>query len=443
MGHITGQDIFARLGGKIDRLEMRAAFNGVFREILTELYTPEEAELVVRMPYGLQTLGRIARVTGYREAELARSLERLCRKGLVMDLFIRDEYYYMISPLVVGIFEFTMMRRGGDVDFKKMSRLFSRYLLTEDGLLSLNYGGGQQVGRMRALPHEEAIARTDHVRVLDYEKAAAIIDQNDTFSLGYCSCRHEKLHLGEKKCDTSLEVCASFGMAATHLVRNNLARGVTRSEMLDNLAQSKELGLVMLADNTKQGTAFICNCCGCCCNSLASMRKFDYSHLVVSSTCVPAFSDGADGADGACVGCGLCAKTCPVDAIEMVPLQNPDGGKKKRPQLHEPTCLGCGVCALKCKKGAIELVKRRERVLHPETSFERVILQCIERGTLQYQIFDDPGSATHRFMQAFVGAFLNLPAAKKVILSDMFRSSFLKLMEKGAQVKGRGFLMKL
>ncbi len=416
---------------------MRAAFNDVFRSILMELYTPEEAEIVVRMPYGLQTLGRISRVTGYDETKLAPILERLCAKGLVMDLFIQDEYYYIISPLVVGIFEFSMMRRDKALDFRELSRLFSRYLLSEDGLLQLNYGGGQQIARTRALPHEEAIGQSDHVRVLDYEKAAAIIEQNDTFSIGYCSCRHEKLHLGQKECETSLDVCTSFGMAANHLVRNNLARPATRSEMLDNLAQSRELGLVMLADNTRQGVAFICNCCSCCCNSLASMRKFDYSHFVVSSTFAPAFSDVT------CVGCGSCAKACPVDAIEMVGLEHPGSGKKKRPQLHEPTCLGCGVCALKCKKHAIELVGRRERVIHPETTFERVILQCLERGTLQYQIFDNPGSKTHRFMQVFVGTFLNLPPTKKVLMSDLFRSSFLKLMEKGAQIKGRGFLTKL
>ncbi len=434
MGHIVGKDIFTKLGTKIDRLEMRTPMNEDFYSILKELYTPEEAELIVRMPYGLQTIERIAEVTGYNVSALEKRLKSLCSKGLVMDLSIQDTYYYTISPLIIGIFEFAMMRRGKGVDFKETSRLFSRYLLSEEGPITTNYGQGQQLARMRAIPHEAVIEPTDYVEVLDYEKATAIIEENDKFAIGYCSCRHEKLHLGEKKCEVPLDSCTSFGMAADYMVRNNLAREADRSEMLDNLAQSKELGLVFLTDNNKRRATFICNCCSCCCNALASMRKFDYSHFVVSSTLSPAFSDET------CKGCGSCEKACPVNAIEMVALEQPDQKRKKHPQVDESTCLGCGVCALKCKTESIQLVKSDKRVIHPETTFERVILQSLERGTLQYQLFDNPNSKTHRFLQIFFGAFLNLPPTKRLILSDMFRSSFLRLMEKGVEKQGQGFL---
>lgn len=436
MGHMVGKDIFSKLGKKIDSLEMRVPMNEVLYSILTELYTPEDAELIVSMPYGLQTIHRIAEVTGYNETILEKRLGGLCAKGLVMDLSIEGTYYYAISPLVIGIYEFTMMRRGGGVDFKKMSRLFSRYLLAEDGPYPANYGSGQQVGRMRAIPHEETVEPSDYVEVLDYEKARAIIEENDKFSIAYCACRHEKLHQGEKKCEVPLDSCTSFGVAADYLVRNNMAREADRSEMLDNLARSRDFGLVLLADNTKRNATFICNCCSCCCNALAGMRKFDYDHSVVSSTLTPVFSDET------CRGCGSCAKACPVNAIEMVALQNPNP-KKKRPLVNESTCLGCGVCALGCKTKSIRLVKSDKRVIHPETSFERVILQSLERGTLQYQLFDNPNSTSHRFLQTFFGAFLNLPPTKKIIMSDTFRSSFLALMAKGVESKGKGFLLRL
>jgi ferredoxin len=389
------------------------------------------------MPYGLQTLGRIAEVTGYDEAKLEKALKQLCSKGLVIDLLVEGRYYYSISPLVIGFYEFTMMRRGKGINHRELSRLFSRYLLGEDGPMVKNYGNGQQLARMRAMPHEGVIEPSDYVEVLDYEKATAIIEENDKFSIGYCACRHEKLHLGEKQCDVPLDSCTSFGRAADYLVRNDMAREADRSEMLDNLARSRDFGLVLLADNTRTNATFICNCCSCCCNALASMRKFDYSHLVVPSTLKPVFEDET------CKGCGSCAKACPVNAIEMVSLGNPDPEKKKRPRVDESACLGCGVCALKCKTGSIQLVKSDRRVIHPETTFERVILQSLERGTLQYQLFDNPNSRTHRFLQVFFGAFLNLPPTKRLILSDTFRSSFLGLMAKGVEKKGKGFLLEM
>ncbi len=43
-----------------------------------------------------------------------------------MDLWIRDRYYYMPSPLSAGFFEFTMMRSRESIDAKKRAKLYSR-----------------------------------------------------------------------------------------------------------------------------------------------------------------------------------------------------------------------------------------------------------------------------------------------------------------------------
>ena len=145
----------------------------------------------------------------------------------------------------------------------------------------------------------------------------------------------------------------------------------------------------------------------------------------------------------ACLGCGKCAKACPIDAIRMIPIVNPQTKKKKDAIIDTSICLGCGVCALSCSTGAVTLVKREKRVLHPETTFERVILQCLERGTLQNQIFDNPQSITQKFMRGFVGGFLRLPPVKAALMSDILRSSFLKAMAGGVQKQGKKWITEM
>ena len=144
-----------------------------------------------------------------------------------------------------------------------------------------------------------------------------------------------------------------------------------------------------------------------------------------------------------CLGCGKCAKACPINAIHMIPIENPQTKKKKDVIIDTSICLGCGVCALNCNDGVMSLVKRKKRVLHPETTFERVILQSLERGTLQNQLFDDPQSIGHKFMRGVIGGFLRLPPVKASLMSDTLRSSFLNFMKTGVEKQGKGWLLEM
>jgi NAD-dependent dihydropyrimidine dehydrogenase PreA subunit len=435
MGHLTGKDLYRNLGRKIDSLTVRTPWNKTLYSILSELYTPEEADVVTRMPCGLSPFARIRDITGYESGRLEKALNSLSSKGLVLDIWAQGEYFYAPSPLMIGIFEFTMMRAGDEPRTKKIASLFHEYLQSGDHFYRANFGSGEKTSIIRALPHEEAVRELDHVEILDYEKAAAIVDSHDKFSIGPCSCRHEKSHLDNRKCDTPLETCSSFGMAAEYLVRHGFAREASKFEMMANIRRSRELGLVLSADNVKKNVTFMCHCCKCCCNVLLGITRFGYANTMVTSTFISATDEGL------CTGCGKCAEACPADAITMIPPDDPKSRKKRTKTIDSSLCLGCGVCALRCGKRAIFLVKRGQRVLHPETTFERIILQCLERGTLQNQMFDNPRSITHRFLRALVGAALSLPAVKRALLSEALRSRFLSSMEDKVRRQGKGWAL--
>jgi Na+-translocating ferredoxin:NAD+ oxidoreductase RNF subunit RnfB len=413
MGHLAGKDVYRRLGKKLDGLQVRTPWSPALEALLRELYSESEAELIARMPYAPASIDRIALTTGRDPAELQRTLESLCAKGLVIDLWLErsGECQYVISPMVIGIFEFTMMRTAPDADHRRRAHLFRDYLASGE-FFQQNLPPGEQVFIGRALPHEE----TAFSEVLDYERASRIVDQAGRWSIGACSCRHERLHAEGAACATPLATCTSFGTAADYLIRHGFAREAEPAEIRELLARSRESRLVLTADNVQQNVSFICHCCGCCCNLLRGIREHGHTGLIVSSSFV-ARTDAAT-----CRGCSNCAKACPVDAIAM---SRADRLQDQRPVIDEQRCLGCGVCALACNRHAMQLAPREPRVFHPETTFERVLLQSLERGTLQNLVFDNPQSRSDGFFRALVGGFLRLPPVKRALVSDALRSRFL------------------
>ncbi len=444
MGHLVGKDLFRKLGKKVDGLEVRAPWNDKLHALLRELYSPEEADVVVKMPYGFSTLERLEKVTGYRRPELQRILASLTAKALVMDLWIHEAYHYVPSPMIVGILDLTMMRMGPDAKPKELARLLHDYMEGDGAFLAANLENGERYSTFRALPHEGSMASSEYAEILDHEKVSALLEGADRFSIGLCACRHTQQHLGTKKCDVPLETCSQFGLAADFMIRNKLAREVTRSEMQDNFARSKAMGLVLVADNVRANMKFVCHCCGCCCVLLQAITKHGYPNIVVTSNYI------AEVDAKACSGCELCVEACPIHAISVEAEEGKPGGRPSGnggatppPRVDAALCLGCGVCALQCTTGACELKQRGQRVIHPETTFERLMLQCLEKGTLQNQIFDDPNRLDQKFMRAFVGAFLRLPPVKQALLGDRMRSRFLDVMRDGVRKQGKGWALEV
>ena len=115
--------------------------------------------------------------------------------------------------------------------------------------------------------------------------------------------------------------------------------------------------------------------------------------------------------------------------------------KKKKANVDKGICVGCGVCAFKCSANAIAMINRGVRVIHPETTFERIILLSLERGNLQNQIFDNPRSMTQNTMRIFIGAFLRLPPVKRTLMNNLFRSAFLSSARGIARIQGKGWML--
>ena len=437
MGHLAlKDDVYKKLGQKIDSLDMRAPWNKAFYDILKELYSSEEAEIITKMPFGLSSLDTIAKTTKYEKSKLTKILDEMSSKGLVLDLYVNNGHYYAHPPFLVGIFEFTMMRTEGNLYTKEWARLFHEYL--NEGLFyKANFENDNKISPLRVLPHVETIENSSYIEILDYEKVTSLVEESSKFAVGICSCRHEKHHLGTKECDIPLDTCTSFGIGADYFIRRNLAKEVSKSELLDNLRRSKELGLVYMSDNVQRNIMYLCQCCKCCCNALAGISKHGYPNAVVTSSFI------AEVDEAKCIGCGKCAKACPINAITMVPIEKPRTKKKAYARIDTSMCLGCGVCSLQCEKGANKLVKRKQRVIHPSTMFERIILQCLERGTLQNQIFVNPQSISQKFLRGLIGGFLKLTPVKKALMSDMLRSKFLSSMKVGVKLQGKGWLTDL
>jgi Pyruvate/2-oxoacid:ferredoxin oxidoreductase delta subunit len=413
MGHLgMGLGVYGKLQKRLDKFPIGAPSAKELYEILRILFSEEEAFVASRMPIKFSGIKKISTLTQKSEKELLPLLDRMAKKGLVMDFERRGKTYYILSPTLLGFFEFTYMRVRDDIPQKRLAHLMWNYAHENRETVSRIFSGETEPGR--ALVYEDTLSEEDGSQILTHEVASGLIREAKKIAVGLCYCRHIREHNGQK-CKYPMDVCTSLNGGAEFVIRRGFMREVSKEEALDIFEKTRENGLVYVADNVKRRPSFICNCCGCCCGMLGAFKKFQLVNSVATSAYVAQVDEEN------CEGCGRCAKRCQVNLISIAS----DNGQK-RAVVNQELCLGCGVCASVCKNSAITMERRGERIITPESSMEKYLMMALEQGKLGNYIFDDLTSLPYAALRNMVNAISKIPPVKKYISSSGVKSRFLQ-----------------
>ena len=327
-------DIYERLRERLDMFPQGfpKTRSGVELEILKELFSPEEAEIMLALRPTPELASVISERMGRDESEMAGILLQMSKRGLILRGTVEGYTFYLLAPWMVGIWEFQLNNLNQD-----NIPLYEKYF--EEGIVPER--GRSHIGGFRVIPIEKEIK--DSTEVQPFEKVSEIIESSHRFAVADCICRKEAAMMGHG-CDKLLEGCMMFDLAADYYIENGLGREISKKEAHEILLKAEESGLVHHSSNHKGSKNFICNCCGCCCKALAHVIKYNNPWAITHSNYYAAVDAET------CTACETCVERCQVKAVQM------EGDVSV---IAKDRCIGCGLCASTCPTGSITMVQKQ------------------------------------------------------------------------------------
>ncbi len=306
-------------------------------ELLTYLFTPDEAKMALHLTADVQTLETIAQSCGQKTGEVETVLDHLYLQGVIRrHTDSKGEKGYATLAFLPGIMENLLFLRG--TDEKLVSLVFQVFKDNRRPSFNVETGSTRTVPVGYTIPSESITAPYQDVAEMVKKAAQPIM-------VFPCHCRKDK----EDRCNAPLEVCLAFGdHAQFYLDTGSVAgRQIDVAEALQILKTAEDAGLIhQFINYTDDDLSWLCNCCGCCCINLSASNKF-YPEGPVRNIDPSAYIALVD-VDN-CMGCGGCIDHCQTHALEM---------KANIAVLKQERCIGCGQCVTQCPVDAIQLVKR-------------------------------------------------------------------------------------
>ena len=335
------KDVYQRLAEFLDTFPQRFPVNtesGIELKILKQIYSPEEAEMFMKLSPQPESAALIAGRIGREPEEVEQKLFEMSMKGQIFRTGKEGHHRYMSTAFLVGIAEFQMNR---------MTPEFAKdYEEFEPILLSATWMKGK-TRDLRTIPIAESVDAG--TQVMPYESVENTIRQAKYIAISDCMCRRIKALVG-KPCSHPVEVCFHFGSGTHYFVENGMGRYITQDEAMTILKKGREAGLVCQLGASQDSNA-MCMCCACCCGPLKACKASARPSEVVNSSFFARVS-----ADD-CTGCEACVERCPMEAISVEDVA----------RINLDRCIGCGVCAVACPVDAVKVFrKEKDKAFIPE-----------------------------------------------------------------------------
>jgi NAD-dependent dihydropyrimidine dehydrogenase PreA subunit len=300
-------------------------------QIFEKLTTKKDLEILLTLPNNSKN---VAKLLSFSEKEAAIALRDLYMRGFIwVEENTEDGPKYCFAD--VGILMDSVLfdpryDKYGDEFFD----IWKKYWNEEHIHMY------QLDNTFRVLPVEEVIRGT---KIIPYERVSQIIKKARRVAVQRCACR-----VRERRCSNPLETCISFDNLADYVISRDIGREISVEEALKIINDCEDHGLVHQTVNSDTPD-IICNCCSCCCSFLRSILYYGKKAASVKSRYLAVFDGdkcasckdllcvekcnfgGITARNGSlsidpnmCWGCGLCARTCPKNAIRMKELRKPN-----------------------------------------------------------------------------------------------------------------------
>ncbi|MFW6414892.1 MAG: 4Fe-4S dicluster-binding protein [Thermodesulfobacteriota bacterium] len=308
-------------------------------KIVQSMINDTQAELLLALP---ATAQQLAEDFDMPLSEVQGHLEDMYRKGLTFKKQKQEGLLWRPPMHIAQFHDATIVWPEASEEFYQLWR---KYMEEEWPELAPGIAQILQRPFTRVIPVETSID-SDNAQVQVSEHVKEILRSAERIAVTKCTCR-----LSMQKCDNPLEVCIQINKGADYTIDRGSGREISLEEALSIIDKTEEAGLVHVTMNKADVGHFICNCCGCCCQSF-SLLISDGIELCDPSRFVPTVDQET------CIGCGSCEQRCWFHAISV--------GEDNTAEVHTEKCLGCGQCANVCPEGAIVMSELREQDFIPQ-----------------------------------------------------------------------------
>jgi ferredoxin len=213
---------------------------------------------------------------------------------------------------------------------------------------------------MKGKPTTELGSWTNHT-VMPLNEVEKIVDAATDIALVPCDCRR----LGQN-CKKPTDTCIWMGENALRTLDRGYGKRLTNDEAKGIVRLADKKGLIHTAQHEWQtkGRYSVCNCCSCDCYVLTTARELK------SKAFWPRVTHIANPRSEYCQLCGACVTRCQFKAFFHDGTKKRVNGKLKKIVKFDPKkCWGCGLCANTCPNQAILMMplnKSKFRKLNKE-----------------------------------------------------------------------------